>query len=245
MLHWIAQHEAALNVLLNLGMLLIWLVYAHLLFIEFQRQRRPRLLINRGKRKDVNALCIISNMSAEAIYLEYIIAKLETSHGTITMNVTEFEQDLAAEDAEQSEHNGSTSRTPHAIRENTRQGPLGSGEFIHIGTFGGLIRRLARSAKVPMQGDRPKGDIEFKCLIIQLIVLYGSEDKPISAERRFEFCTAENVEDAGALSPATWDTSRGSSYAHRQKLCQQLNWMNKTDFTFSSTIKTPNSKTDE
>lgn len=46
---WISQHHDSLTALTSIGTLLIWLVYAQLLYKGYRRQRRPRLIINRGK----------------------------------------------------------------------------------------------------------------------------------------------------------------------------------------------------
>lgn len=47
--------------------MIIWLVYAQLLYLGFRRQRNPRLIINRGRNKDINALCLISNKTVEKL----------------------------------------------------------------------------------------------------------------------------------------------------------------------------------
>ena len=77
MYKWIVEHHQVLSVLASLGSVVIWLVYAQLLYLGFRRQRSPRLIINRGRNKDINALCLISNMSAESVFIEYIIAELD------------------------------------------------------------------------------------------------------------------------------------------------------------------------
>lgn len=90
MYEWIQEHNKVLSVLISFGTLLIWLVYAQLLYSGYRRQVRPRIVINRGKHRDLNALCIISNMSAEAVFVEHILARLETSEGTVLEDVTEL-----------------------------------------------------------------------------------------------------------------------------------------------------------
>lgn len=91
-MNWLSQHHQSITALTSIATLMIWLVYAQLLYKGYRRQRRPRLIINRGKSKDINALCIISNMSAEPVFIEYIVAELQTSHGTIVMDVTDLER---------------------------------------------------------------------------------------------------------------------------------------------------------
>ncbi|WP_129138979.1 hypothetical protein [Modicisalibacter coralii] len=234
MFHWISQHNDVLTVFTNVGTLCIWLVYAQLLYWGFRRQRRPRLIINRGKKKDINALCIISNMSAESIFIEYIIAELKTNQGTITMDVTDFEQQYSEGDElddKEEERRQLLNNSP--VKENTRQGPLGSGDFLHIGTFDDLIRRMARDEGIEMEGHRPKGDLEFKSLMVRLIGIYGPEDMPVGAER--EFLLQDNDRYC-SLTPATWDTRRLASKRERRELRQMVQRLNSTNFSVSSSF---------
>lgn len=233
MMNWIEENQAVLGVFISFATLLVWLVYAQLLFSGFRRQRSPRVIINRGKQKDMDALCIISNMSKEAIYVEYIIAILETSHGTVTMDVTDFERAYTEEREDEDGNQQSVAVTPKGVHENTRQGPLLSGDFMHIGTFNDLIRRLARQAGIPMRGYCPEGPIELKCLTVQVIALYGPDSRPISASRRYDISSDEKV---GALTPASWQTRQGVSFLHRRRLCKIVDEMNETNFSVSSTI---------
>ncbi len=238
MLDWISQHQKLLSLVINFGTLMIWLVYAQLLYLGFRRQRRPRLLINRGKKKDINALCIISNMSAESIFIEYIIATLDTSRGQIVMDITDFEQEYSeGDDADNSEEENRKARrvlNDSRVNENTRQGPLGSGEFVHIGTFYELILRMAREQGIEMENHRPKGDLTLNSLTIRLVGIYGPEDLPIGAERSFA------LEDNGvycALAPSSWDTKRMASMRQRRKLRKQMEQFNSTNSNPSSTFQ--------
>lgn len=234
MIDWIETNQAVLNVGVGVATLLVWVVYAQLLYSGFRRQRTPRLLINRGKEKDLDALCIISNMSQEAIYVEYILATLRTSHGNVIMDVTDFEQAPTEEHDDQDDVQQPVAASPSNIRESTRQGPLLSGEFMHIGTFREVLGRIARQAGIPMQHNRPKGDILFKCLTIELIALYGPEPKPVSAKRSFNICSDQ---PRLTLTPSSWQTHQGISYLQRRKLCKKVDAMNSTNFSMSSSIR--------
>lgn len=232
-MNWIEQNQALVDVCINVATLMVWIIYAQLLFSGFRRQRSPRLIINRGKKKDMDALCIISNMSKEAIYVEYIIAVLATSHGTVTMDVTDFERAYKENQKDDEGNQQSIAVTPNGVHENTRQGPLLSGDFMHIGTFDSLVRRLARQAGIPMRGYCPEGKIKLKCLTVQVIALYGPDSRPISATRRFDINSDEAV---GTLTPASWQTHQGVSFLHRRRLCKLVDEMNETNFSMSSTI---------
>ncbi|MGP4844125.1 hypothetical protein ACTXGQ_08330 [Marinobacter sp. 1Y8] len=236
MYNWIADHKEVLSVVASIGSLIIWLVYAQLLYLGFRRQRRPRLIINRGRNKDINALCLISNMSAESVFIEYIIAELETSEGTITMDVTDFEQQYEEGDEEQGDGQSASSLKPQpqSVSENTRQGPVKPGDFFHIGTFSELIQRLARDEGIRMRGTTPQGDLEFTRLILRLIGIYGPEDMPIGAERSFDL---KQNDGHCALTPASWNTKRLSSLWHRHKLRRNVEKLNATNFSSASSFR--------
>lgn len=241
-MEWLAKHSDSLSVLTSFGTLFLWFVYAQLLYKGYRRQRQPRLIINRGKKKDMNALCIISNMSAEPIFLEYIVAKLETSKGTITMDVTDYEQDYDNRgnvvDPDKRKSDGEPHPVPERVRDNTRQGPLQPGEYLHIGTFHNIIRRLAKTENVELDGHRPIGDMEFRRLTLQLIGVYGPEDLPMGAERSFRLDAQDRHCD---LTPETWHTEHKNTRFQRIKLRNKLIRLNESNFSVSSTIRQPRS----
>ncbi|WP_417545797.1 hypothetical protein [Marinobacter sp.] len=234
MFKWIAENQQVLAVFASFGSLLVWLVYAQLLYLGFRRQRSPRLIINRGRNKDINALCLISNMSAESVFIEYIIAELETSEGAITMDVTDFEQEYNEGDEDSDQGNSSAKQLSLDATENTRQGPIEPGGFLHIGTFCELIQRLARDEGIRMDGDVPQGDLEFTRLTLTLIGIYGPESMPIGAERSFDLKVGEN---RFGLRPASWDTNQLASIRQRRELRKTVERLNATDFSSSSSFR--------
>lgn len=233
MMGWIEDNQSVLSVCISFATLLVWLVYAQLLFSGFRRQRTPGVIINRGKQKDLDALCIISNMSKEAIYVEYIVAVLETSGGTVTMDVTDRERDYTEASQKSNEKRPTSTVEPVGLHENTRQGPLQSGDFMHIGTFKDVLYRLARQAGIPLRGSRPEGDLQLQSLTIQIIALYGPESRPISASRKFRIGSERST---GTLTPDSWRTHQGVSFLHRRRLCKIVDEMNETNFSMTSTI---------
>lgn len=234
MYEWIAEHHKVLSVCASFASVTIWLVYAQLLYLGFRRQRSPRLIINRGRNKNINALCLISNMSAESVFIEYIIAELETSEGAITMDVTDFEQEYNEGDEDDEQRNSSAKSLSLAATENTRQGPIEPGGFLHIGTFCELIQRLARDEGIQMNGSVPQGDLEFTRLTLRLIGIYGPENMPVGAERSFDLKIGERH---FGLSPASWDTKQLASMRQRRKLRKTVERLNATNFSSSSSFR--------
>lgn len=233
MIEWIKDNQAVVSLGVSIATLLVWVIYAQLLYFGFRRQRTPRMLINRGRKKNLDALCIISNMSQEAIYVEYILATLKTSRGTVIMDVTDFEQDPSEEREDEEGNSQRVSVIPPDLRENTRQGPLLSGEFMHIGTFNDVVKRLTREAGIPMHGSLPDADIELQRLTIELIALYGPEPRPVNAHRSFDI---KSDKDGATLVPTSWKTRHGISFLRRRRLSRIVDEMNETNFYMSSTI---------
>ncbi|MBU2953707.1 hypothetical protein [Marinobacter sp. F3R08] len=231
---WLSQNYETISALTSIGTLFIWLFYAQLLYSGYKRQRRPRIIINRGRRKDADALCIISNMSAEPVFVEYIIAELETNQGSITIDVTDYEREYDHR-ASEDKNPGAVERTqtpiPERVRDNTRQGPLHSGDFLHIGSFREIIRRVASTENIELDGQLPAQNIQFKRLTIKLIGVYGSEDLPTGAERSFSLVVHDTICD---LAPETWDTQHQASWLQRRKLRKTLKKLNESnDCTYS------------
>ena len=172
-------------------------------------------------------------MSAESIFLEYIIAELVTSEGKFTMDLTDFEEVHNQNDEEKSaDDKAPNTPLPTNVNENTRQGPLASGGFLHIGTFNEIIQRLARREGIEMDGEIPHGDLKFIRLTMRIIAIYGSEDMPVGAERAFD------LEQGGlqcALRPTSWNTTRLSSFGDRRRLRKTLEHLN------SSNVVSPSS----
>lgn len=222
MFEWLFRHGDDVSVLTDIGTLIVWLVYAQLLYFSFRRQRRPRLLINRGRKKDIDALCIISNMSAEPVFIQHIIAELETSRGTVRVDVTDSTESYTEKENENSDSTCAKDPSP-IVRDGSHQGPVGPGNFVHIDSFGALTRRLAHDGGFEMEGYRLLQDVIFRTLIIRIICIYGSEDQPIGAERRFEFI---DHQPGCGLVPSTWDTKRLSSPWQRRRLRREIQQLN-------------------
>ncbi len=181
MFGWLSQHSEILSIFTTLSSIIIWLGFSQYLYMEMRRRQHPRLVINGGKRRDTEALCIISNMSDEPVLVEYLIAELETSQKRITQEISGSVVSLS----------------------NSQQGPLGPDDFFHIGTFDRIIRHLADGEGIKMEGHRPGGDVRFRSLTIRLIGVFGPEGLPIAAERCFRL---KQKEEYCLLSPAAPDT---------------------------------------
>ena len=78
---FINENSGALNLFVNTLMLGVWTFYLQMLFTQHRRARLAKILINRGAGHDLEARCIVSNMSAESIYLQALIFEYEDDDG--------------------------------------------------------------------------------------------------------------------------------------------------------------------
>lgn len=174
MIEWLKTNHQLISLALSASTLLVWVFYAQLLLLNFKRQRKPSLIINRGAGHGLSSLCLISNMSAEPMFINQLVVLIETSRGPLQLDVTDIRQSMD-EDVP----------PDLAIHQTTHQGPLRSGDFIHIGTFQGMLRRVAELNGIELDGHRPLGDWQFHTLEIRAVAFYGPERHPLGVLRRF------------------------------------------------------------
>lgn len=198
MLAWIKEYSDVLNLLTNVIVVLVWMTYLHLLLIAFRRQRRPRILINRGGSQDVTAHCLISNMSAESVYIQSLIVTMKSEEEEWTAAVTDID-DLQTEDA------------THP-RDTTHQGPLAPGAYMDAGCFSNLIERAARKAGLSEQDLKEK----ISALELMVVAAYGADDMSVAAKRSFD------LKGNDELKPQSVSAQQISSRRARRKLERYL-----------------------
>lgn len=127
MLEFVQQNSDLVQIGASLTTTLVWLVYLHILLRGFRDQRRSSVLINRGGGEDLTARCLVSNMGAQPAYLLDVIACIETGEGPFVSSVVD-RRELRREELERP-------------TEMTGQGPLPSGGYVDIGSFGDIAER--------------------------------------------------------------------------------------------------------
>ncbi|SDU30802.1 hypothetical protein [Halopseudomonas salegens] len=209
MLDWIEQNSSLISMFINAAMLLVWLFYAQLLFHSYHRQRRPRVLINKGiGGQDLDSPCLICNMSQEAIFLYFIMAKLTTSEGSHFSAVTDGEADSLGDKAKRSSW--------------TRQGPLASGECLDVFSFRQILTRVAGEAGIELHDGVPvNSDIELKSLEFHVISIYGSDNAPFGAVRQFDI-HYDQERNTVSLRPNSIDTHSETSRSYRRQIKRWL-----------------------
>ena len=249
MLDWLSARADVIGLAISLCTLLVWIVYAQLLFAGFRRQRRPSLMLNRGHGHGLDALCVVGNMSAEGIFVQYVIAELEDGENVVRVDVTDRDEPPSDRhgrtssshdggpdtgdgpsggDEEEREGDGEGTarargaRTTSVLSDLTHQGPLQSNGTFHIGSFGRLLDRLLARSDAEGGAVRESGDgpTTERSLTVRLIASYGPENRPIGAERTFRITPGEDGE--ASVVPESWYTRRLVSRAERRELERQI-----------------------
>ena len=204
MLNWIDTHSATINVFTNVAMLGVWFVYLHLILMAYLRQRKPRILINRGAGVGLNAHCLVSNMSQEPIYVNSILAVLKTEDRSWMMAVTDVE---SLEDRDDQPTGTSA----------TNQGPLCQGDYMDIGTLGNLVRRTREKTDLANTDDHPSQI--FKTFELIVVAAHSSDSLAIGAKRTFRF---DSAPDGDCIYPDTVETNQISSPWERRRVHRLL-----------------------
>ena len=198
-MEWLNDNAQAISAVASICTLFVWVFYAQLLYNGYVRQRRPRLIINRGKGIGMEAICLISNMSSEAIYVQHLVAVLHTSKRSYLLDVVEYQQ--RGNEQEEASYR-------------THQGPLASGDYLHIQSFREIVNQIKEYWKIE---DEVLNEQNMQ-LEIRVIAIYGSEDMPTGALRTFNLDLSASPNQQ--LIPTSVDTDRLSSHRQRKRVLE-------------------------
>lgn len=174
MFQWIVEHSSFLNALSGIGMLCVWIVYLNVFLSGVHRDLRSNILISRGSGEDLEARCLVSNMSARSIYIASVLVTIEADGHSFRGAVTE--------------HTNVEGELPRKLLDRTRQGPLQAAEMRDIGSFRELVDHVWCSN--PAHLRESLSGLDF--VVVELVCIYTSEDIPVGARRRFRFSDGEH-----------------------------------------------------
>src|SRR5690554_6501201 len=204
MLEWFAANSDLLNLAANWTMVAIWIAYLQIFLLNFRRQTRPKIVMNRAAGSTLDAACFISIMSSDAIYIESVIVKIESGDDTIFCRVNDCDT-----------LDGQGARTDPKLR--TYQGTLAPSQYSSLGKFDDLVDMAARRKGFDIGRLKASGDAIT--LEITIIADYAAEDMLIGARRAFE---AEWQQDHWRLSEATPETEQIRSRGERKRIGEML-----------------------
>ena len=206
---WLKEYSSALNVLTNVGMLGVWLIYLQIFVGSYMRARKPRVIINRGAGSDLDALILMSNMSQEPIYGQGVYCTLRMTDGSeYTATVTD--RDIL-------QKSGDDEERPEGI---TSQGPLNRGDFMGLGTFRNIL-----DITVERNDDLPDDLSELRDRIrdfeIMVTCAFGGDDLEIAARRRFRLKVDQDPWDVVPVYPQTEQVSGRRERKRIRKMLKQ------------------------
>lgn len=205
MFDWIVRNHQLLGVILNGAMLAVWIVYLQIFASSYRSQVRANILINMAGGPGLSARCLVSNMSAGPIYVYSILVDVELPGRALSGSVTETD---GIEEWEK----------PTDLNLWTRQGPLENGEVRDMGSFEVMLDHALRS---DAGGRQPPAGLHdaIRAFQVRIIAIYGSEDLPIAAERRFIILRRPS---GAVLSPTTPEAHQVRSTRRRRKIRRAL-----------------------
>ena len=203
MLDWISSNGQNLDVLINLGMLFVWIAYLQIFILGYRRQRRATILINFGSGSGLETHCLISNMSSEAIYVQSLIVNVEVEGGGDRFSAAVTELDGLE-----------TWEGPSDLSLWTRQGPLRSGEVRDMGSFRSMLEHVL-SVRARSRGGEAADAAQIAAIEVIVGAVYASEDLLVGAQRNFRI-----IEERGTLrlQPHLGGTSQIRSRRQRRAL---------------------------
>ncbi len=169
---WLVEHAQVVSAAASVGTLCIWSIYLTIFWRGYRRQLKPKLVINRGEGNGLDAHCLLTNMSQQAIHIQGVEVSIDFADRTSSSYITDAEDIRAA-------------GNPHGWQRLTRQGPLASGAMMDMGTFESILNYALR------QSDQHLGTEAIQRCRITVLAIYGSEDLLVGATRQFDLVRRE------------------------------------------------------
>jgi hypothetical protein len=174
LMHFVSEYSEAISALANVGILLVWLVYAQLLYLNFSRQRKPKININQINGYDLESSeCVISNLSQEPVQIECILLVITLFDHSIVFNVTEKQGEEVNPSSE-------------SVDRLTRQVTLSPGAYVSIGKIQTLLDRIVGGSRLVSNGESLAETAEIiKGIEIRTIADYGPDRHPVGFLKKF------------------------------------------------------------
>lgn len=199
MLVWLEQYSTVLQAGVGAVTAAIWIIYLHLLVIGIRRQRRTEILINLAGKRGFHTRCLISNLGFEPIYLLEILVTLISPAGQWRVPTTD-RRELSEDDARQPS-------------ETTNQGPLKSGDYIDIGSFGDLIKRAQLEIGEPIRIS------DLTRVEITVVASVAASSTIAAARRTYDLSFRQKI---CRLTPTEISTRQIRSLIGRRRIKRQL-----------------------
>ncbi len=166
MISFLSEYAHILNVMLNAAMVLIWVAYLHFFTVNHIRQSRNVVHIDLGAAEGAHSRCLVTNLSAKAIYVQAIVAELSSDDRSSMTQITDKDE-IRPEDVE-----NPLSRT--------NRGTLQPGQTMDIGSVENLVSR----ARIHLSEDWHSDEVDEVTLTV--VGISGQAERIFAASKTFE-----------------------------------------------------------
>ncbi|WP_404414915.1 hypothetical protein [Marinospirillum sp.] len=147
-------------------MALVWVTYFQLFFQQYKRSSRPYLVIHHAQHENIDSLCLLVNMSEEAVHIQCVQVEIWLEKGgSQVFTITEYAR---------------VNPDDQNLQRILRQGPLQAGGYLVLGSFQNLI--LGRKSE-NSSADHFLQDV--KEIEVRAAVIHGPTKHPVGVRRRF------------------------------------------------------------
>jgi hypothetical protein len=207
LLPWLNKNAALLSSLASLLMVAIWIFYAYLFHRDFKGRYNPQVIIHQAPDTGLDSLCIIVNLGQQMINLVAVTAVAHTDDGRIAREITQYRRTSSDWDND------------WQLRSVLKQGPLASGEPLHLGSFQEILDDMAIRVEDRDGGDGAGGEKSFT-LEIRGIFYVGSRAEPIGFQR---FFTIDRQAERAQVVPTTLKTVQLVTFWQKKRVKHWLN----------------------
>lgn len=199
-----------ISIVLSFCTLVVWVFYAFLLHRDAQQQRLPALFIHQANGHGPVSVCLLSNLGREIVHVLGVIVVIEAGG-------RRYYKRLARRQAIDLKQVG------HArVQDLIKQGPLPSGYFLTLGTFGEILALGDVDDDDEGAEDHP-ALTAIESLEVRVAAVHAAYSEPIGARRRFTVDTARPIP---RVLPATLLTEVLHERRDRQRVRRWLDdWM--------------------
>jgi hypothetical protein len=209
---WLQANSGVLSALSALFMVMVWLIYLHLFYVEFIQSRRPRTRIHQTGGSSPKSVLLLVNMSEKTINVVSVSARGFTSDGALHCELNDYF------------HFSQSGRTFKDMENTIRQGPVPPGDYIFLGEVSDILNRLKQNgASNPAPGEENLSDPSHPApaihtLELRVILMHGADDRVFGARRRY---SVDASESAMEVTPLSFCTDQLTSRRQRREI---LGW---------------------
>lgn len=192
---WLSDNAALISAVISALMLVVWLLYLQIFYIQLQRQFRLNLLIHQGGGFDLNGLCIVVNLSNHPVHIAAVLVDAKDAGGSCTWQPVPNRQ-IGPDDERPLRH--------------FLQGPLATGDYLTLGRFSDLVEEASDRFAVGTEARDLDEELELQ---IRVIAFVGPRSQPAGARRRFRI----RLDEDGEVRPVTVLPEQMSSRRQRRQ----------------------------